>query len=378
MATLIIAAISILLALEVFIAFILYPLKHGINYYRLITSDEDIIFKFDRDIGYLLKPNLIYRKPTPPHPNAPRRILNVDVQTGKNGFLFTEDLAKLKEKYKLIFCIGASTTAGLESRHDKTYPAILDSLVKEHGYRCINAGIGGYRSIHELLYFKKKILPHKPSAIIIFSGYNDFEDFAYDFYEPYNQFRHCLSHYLPINTLEQLLNYSAIFHISKRLIYKFSGKIRTETPSDSSRDNLRKSLKINAWLDEWRNNIGKIIDLCKEHSIQCYLVSHVSPVYENAPKEAKDFSEKDLNMNGRFEILLDYIKLIHNATVGLARGKGIKFIEITSDFDRYYPDGNEEMQYKKRFSLFTDRMHFTEEGNFLLAKSIYGRIKEDL
>lgn len=360
----VIIIIILFIILEVITAFIVYPLKTGKIYYKLISA-EDLIFRFDKITGYSLRPNIIYQKPTMPLLNAPRKIMWVDIRTDKNAFLFTEDISLLKEK--LIFCIGGSTTMGAESHYNKTYPAILDSLVKKYGYRCINVGVGGYRSIHELLLLKHKLLSFKPSAIIIFSGYNDFEDFAYNFYKPYNQFRHCLSHSLSKN---KLFYYSAFLHMSKRLIYQFSGNMRLETISMNAKEKLEKSLKIDTWLNEWKDNIGKIINLCKENKVKCYLLSNVSATYENAPQEVKDFANKDLNMCDRFDIYVQYTKLINKTAKELCSDKGATFLDITSDFNF--------LDYKKRFSLFVDRMHFTEEGNLLVAESIYKKIKEDL
>ncbi|MCL0045304.1 hypothetical protein M1N16_03630 [Nitrospinaceae bacterium] len=98
--------------------------------------------------------------PSKPAKTAPRRILFRDMRTDKNGFGFNEDLDECKNKSKLIFCLGGSTThGGAESRNDLTYPNILNSLIKDYGHRCVNAGVGGYKSIHELFCLRKKILP---------------------------------------------------------------------------------------------------------------------------------------------------------------------------------------------------------------------------
>jgi len=97
---------------EVIVAFILYPLKSGKNYYKLMLGTETSMFKYDQELGYSLKPNLNYSNPTTPVKNAPRRILFRDMRTDKNGFGFNEDLDECKNKSKLIFCLGGSTTWG--------------------------------------------------------------------------------------------------------------------------------------------------------------------------------------------------------------------------------------------------------------------------
>ena len=81
-----------------------------------------------------------------------------------------------------------------------------------------------------------------------------------------------------------------------------------------------------------------------------------------------EFANKDLNMSDRFDIFLKYLQIIHKATISLCDEKGAHFIDVRDEFDAVTP-------FQKRFSLFTDRMHFTEEGNALLADSIFQKIK---
>ena len=84
--------------------------------------------------------------------------------------------------------------------------------------------------------------------------------------------------------------------------------------------------------------------------------------------EAKEFANKDLNMNNRFDCFVKYLAIIHNATISLCDEKGAHFIDVRDAFDKVTP-------FQKRFSLFVDRVHFSEEGNALLADSIFQKIK---
>jgi lysophospholipase L1-like esterase len=269
---------------EILVAFVFYPFKNGVNFYKLMNIKEGgnpLLFKYDNELGYSFKPNVIYKNPTKPLENAPRRIMCGDIRTDKNGFLFTEDLDLLRKTEKLIFCLGGSTTQGAESRHDHTYPSLLDQKLKNHGYRCINNGVGGYRSIHELLYLRKRVLPYKPHAVILFSGYNDFEDFSYNFLKPFDPFTHSMGHSLPTNKTEIILQKSATFHFFKRVIYFLTNKIRTESISLSKLDSLNNVLINQTWLEEWKTNVGQFIDECNKNKIKCFLLSHASFVNEN-------------------------------------------------------------------------------------------------
>jgi lysophospholipase L1-like esterase len=325
-----------------------------------------------------LRPKLRYSNPTPPLAKAPRRVMMVDVRTDKHGFLFDGDLASIAGKK--IFCIGGSTTAGIESRHDRHYPAALDRLVQPLGYRCINAGVGGYRSIHELLAVKHRVLRHSPWGIVLYSGYNDFEDYAHGAWAPGNAFRHCLSHVLPTSTTENLLLYSALSHVGKQLLHRIFGAVRTENaPTFQHRGvGLDAALDDPQWLAEWRRNIGAIMELCRDRGIRCFMIAHATPVYDGAPQEAKDFADIDINMDGRFDRFTRYIDLIDTEAKALCDRYGATFLDIRTAFAAPFMTSEGGVDYKARFGAFVDRAHLTEDGNAHLAACIFDLLKRDL
>lgn len=361
-----VAIVLVILLIELFISFVVYPYKNGKNFYSLMSEGARQVFQYDKELGYSLNTNLNFQSPTLPPKNAPRRIQWVDVRTDKYGFVTTDEIEKLKNSSKLIFCIGGSTTMGAESRHDRTYPAQLDKLVKTFGYRAINAGVGGYRSIHELLFLKKRILQHQPSAIILFSGYNDFEDKAYNLHQPFNPFMHCLSQSLPNNKLERYLQKSALFFVIKRLIFMLRKKIRMETLPSLTISNLKSEVENLDFLHEWKSNVTEIINICKENKIQVFLLVNASPVFPNATLEEKKFADQDLNMQGMFDIFVKYNEVMRDEIKELCLSECAHYVDPSSTFN---------IPYKERYSLFVDRMHFSEAGNEKLAKALFDEIK---
>lgn len=82
-----------------------------------------------------------------------------------------------KEKYRII-CLGGSTTFGVGSGNNETYPHYLQEIT---GCEVINCGIGA-ATIHNIRnMFEKEILPLKPDMIIINSVANNvyYKSFAY-------------------------------------------------------------------------------------------------------------------------------------------------------------------------------------------------------
>jgi len=367
-----------IIALELTLSFIIFPIKKGKSFYYFRWNNP--LYKFHPVIGYVHNPEISYSNPSSPPKMAPRKIFNIDIQTDKNGFLTTYfDIDSLKDPSKLIFCIGSSITAGLEAHHNKTYPAILDSLTQQHGYRCINAGVGGYRSIHEFIYFKHSLLKYNPSIILVYSGFNDFESYGYQVSKPYNPFKHFLSHVLPRNRLEALLSFSSLFTLMRTKYTAVRQRISKKGPyADFDLNSKRAIEEDHSWLEEWKANMKKMIDLCQKENIKFYLVSQISPTYLDATPEAKKYADSDIEINGRFDIFAKINQLLREESIKLCQEEKVAFLDISSDFESLcnpYQGGN---YHQQRFSWFTDRGHFTEEGYTLIANFIYNRIKEAL
>lgn len=357
---------------------IIFPLKFGKNYYSLTIFYA--VYKFHLKIGYVLKNKLLYANPTSPPDNAPRKVNFVDVCTNNSGFITkikSEDFSKFK---KLIFCIGGSTTAGFESHHNKTFPFLLDNLIRPFGYRCINAGVGGYRSIHELLLLKHRIMKHNPYAIILLSGFNDFESYAYRVSEPFNPFKHYSSDDLPKSYFEKIAVCSSLFYIMKKKIINFY-KIKSELVTTNKKfiENAEDAiLNKNEWLDEWIANVTNIFKLCQTNGIKVYLIGHVHPMYSNATPEAKEYADKDLDMNGQFDVFVKFHKILREESIKLCLKNKVTFLDIATDFEKLNSEFSGSNYYKNRFSWFVDRTHLTERGNEFIANFINNKIKKTL
>ncbi len=81
-----------------------------------------------------------------------------------------------------ILIYGGSTVQGVgASANEKTIAAQLESILNERyrpaqlkRYEVINAGIGGFYSTQELLYFTLEGLHYKPDTVVVLDGLNDF------------------------------------------------------------------------------------------------------------------------------------------------------------------------------------------------------------
>lgn len=74
-----------------------------------------------------------------------------------------------------IVVIGESSTIGLESNDDQTWPSRLEALLLSRGHciEVINAGIGGTSSANHLAMLRQDILRYRPALILYYAGRND-------------------------------------------------------------------------------------------------------------------------------------------------------------------------------------------------------------
>jgi len=218
--------------------------------------------------------------------------------------------------------------------------------------------------------FKNRILKFKPAAVTIFSGYNDWEDYTSGIYGKNDPFTHCLSHVLPTNHMERVLDYSALAHTAKKAVYKFRDKnklVSEEAMGD-----------IKGWTEQWKNNIGEIIELCNENGIQCFVIGQLAPVYDNASTKAKSMAIMDLDFQDNFDEYLKFVKLMNRTCKELCEEKRAVFVDVARDFEDYFPVYLMDKNSKERYSLFADCIHFTEQGNLIMGLLIYNTLSRHL
>ncbi len=91
---------------------------------------------------------------------------------------------KKKENSLRIICLGPSSTFGWGVENEKTYPYLLEKIIKsEHAdfqdIEVINAGVIGYSSYQGKVFIKKNILQFKPDIIIVSYLINDIDKYRF-------------------------------------------------------------------------------------------------------------------------------------------------------------------------------------------------------
>ncbi|OPZ86439.1 MAG: GDSL-like Lipase/Acylhydrolase [Firmicutes bacterium ADurb.Bin419] len=365
-----------LVFLELYFSYVVFTQKRGKSWYAFLRN---AVYRFDPVSGYFYTASNTIKDPMPPTDNAPRSHPFINFRTNKEGFVGAENIEDLVTDYKTIFCIGGSTTACSDCDYDKTYPAILDSLTRSHGYAVINAGINGYRSIQELICLKTRIVKYNPKMVILFSGYNDFQFKIYIDQDINNQFINFFK--LPDSRLEWVLNYSGLYNTFRQFLIENNLMNAKKTWQISDAEVIKRMNDAidhpDDWFLPWRANVKKLGDVCRENNIKLVLLSHPSPVFDSATSEEKQFAEIDIGIKGRFDCFVRYINFINEKTRELCVAESYVYVDITEDLDSYcrrFHDG--ALGYAKaRFGLFVDRMHFSEDGSLFVANVVFNKIK---
>ncbi len=102
---------------------------------------------------------------------------NIDALVGvsRSGQTMMDMRLKRSKEEKIVLCLGGSTTdPTYEGR--KSWPAFLQEIIDEHGWpwRVVNGGMIGYSSSEQLLIFLREGIDLNPNMVLELSGYNDY------------------------------------------------------------------------------------------------------------------------------------------------------------------------------------------------------------
>jgi lysophospholipase L1-like esterase len=92
------------------------------------------------------------------------------------GFRGSEFSPKKSTGTTRIFCLGESSTFGVESPDDRTWPARLAAHLNERGggpFEVINAGFPGYTSVRALNLVRHELLSYDPDLVLLYTGHNE-------------------------------------------------------------------------------------------------------------------------------------------------------------------------------------------------------------
>lgn len=308
---------------------------------KATTSNIINFFQYTKNWYYKLKPGSY---------SAPAGYGYDSYKINSLGFRGKE-FNPLDKKGKIrIFCVGESTTFGIESSEERTWPFLLEYYLKQNNkekFEVINSGFGGADSLNSLNIIQHELLNYKPDMLIIMSGINDIQ------YEAKETSRIA-------QKLNSLLYYKSMLYTL--LIEKISVLLhKSPIPANQF------ELKINK---EYNNNMAKIIKICKDNNIALIFLRQMlnvdSKIFKNdyiSIEEMKK-TEKENQKNDVYKKLI-----LHNECMRqikeLCDKKSLKFIDLREKF--YNALINNER-------IFADYVHLLPRANEIIAESVSEQI----
>ena len=302
----------------------------------------------------------------------------IEYQINNGGFRGPNFSIEQIKKNCIGISYGGSTTLGLASIYNHTYPKILEDQLnyKDRNCRVLNAGVSSKslkyifsRSINELSLYK-------PNFITI---YNNRNSAMYD------------ATTSPIKTdiVNNELNlklYKLRFYLENNIMtYKFSKKIflrlnknknGTPHPTDPQR-----TVRIKYFEDEYFNTVEQIFKLAEKNQTKLILIKQIYYInpkiqkrlsFNSIPKNIEllkkyhkfDFENnvsKDLSNSEKDQNYFMITNVILNQQFDMLKNKHNKII-VLDILDDFYKHKSDEMTY--------DGLHLKEKGNKKIAKAI--------
>jgi lysophospholipase L1-like esterase len=193
---------------------------------------------------------------------------------------------------KRLIVIGGSSTMGVESPDDHTFPARLERRLRRRfpgrKYEVINAGFVGYFSNHLLSIVRGELLSYDPDVILMYASYNDT---AHE--------RHITQR--PVRSGWSGVLYAVHFQLYRRsLLYitaieKFSlWRTGNPVPSLGFDDRYRK---------RFRENIRDLIRVCRSNKVKLIIILQPLALSEGVAEFLSGMSSDELAgliRSGRF------------------------------------------------------------------------------
>ncbi|MDT8447860.1 MAG: SGNH/GDSL hydrolase family protein [bacterium] len=290
-----------------------------------------------------------------------------------------------------IICIGGSTTIGSNAGGDHlTYPAILEQLFSKAetvgGKRVevINAGVFGYNSWHHRLRTSSELDALDPDLYVFMMGLNDvvgaMRQSRTDLQQMSANREAALTALLNrkpsmLREVGSWVRQTGIGRVmdssGKWLVTKMNS--HQATPQDIENQNLNESQveDVNQRLTYigFEENMKVLIKERKQKGIPVVLVNY--PWIVKGDTSVAEEKSRGHNISNEFLwIYRSGRVLLPDINQRLARSEQIPLVDPQALFDR------ETQKKGTMYRVYSDSVHFSRYGNYLLAKEVYETIRQ--
>jgi hypothetical protein len=323
------------------------------------TQESDLMLDFDPDRFWKLKPNVEI--------NDPANRLWQGIVSNSLGVRNEEFELEKTEGVTRVVCFGDSSTFGIGTPVEETWPAQLETLLNEHPdnppSQVINAGVPGYTSHQGLKHMQQEIDRLQPDVVIASYANNDFW------------------HWDNMTDLDQAARFNQQSFgrlLRKSRAVQVVDSWLSKEPGSAQDSDWAKTTSLRYFseqpngvprvpLDHFENNLIEMSKLCAARKIR--LVYMLWPDQPQAAGHWSDRSQRMIDQNTQTAdrpqngnqsntpyVRIEYQKVIKN--VAKDRGHGIA--DVVSQFQR-------NRSWSVRTYIPNDIVHVNKSGNRLAA-----------
>lgn len=292
---------------------------------------------------------------------------NIEYMVNSKGFRGKE-FSFFKNK-KRIIAFGGSTTLGLESADNLTYPSQLEQLLNKdkNNYEVINMGFAGKSLNFIKQLFFVEAYKYDPDIIIIYTNRNSI---MYD--GAYADPKLNKNELLKVNYFlqENIMTYRFMFKVYKRSSNLFLNKIYLKSPISD------KGISKKYLLSGYKDSLLEIINFSKKKNIKVILVKFAYYFNSELISDIDNYTAEDLVKKYENDYFIKKYNLDETVNFWAVMG-GIlnKNLEELGDHENVIiVDPVKELL--KTNSNFTDYIHLTSQGNSILAQKIFKEINK--
>lgn len=314
---------------------------------------------------------------------------------------------KPKDSYR-VFAMGGSTAAGYPYSYNGTFSSVVDDVLQDalpqKNVEVVNVGVSAVNT-YTLYDQLDEIIEHKPDAIIIYTGHNEFYGaLGVGSNENLGGFPGFVRFYLKLQRFKTFLFLRNILVDSGKWISstfgdgqkKISGTLMERIVA--SRSIELESAKHKMAMIQFESNLSAILNTFAQKDIPVYISSISSNLKDHAPfvditdgdqpSAQKTFTDAELEYkNGNYDIALDKYTLAKDLDGLKFRAPSeintiIKELSSESDNVNYVPVEEAFRENSEHgitgFNLMLEHLHPNKEGYFLIGKTFAKSLLNDL
>lgn len=383
--------------LSLLIALLVVELVARVSWTLLInygeaTLDQEPWFIYSQELGWQRKPNFA------------GKIEAVTRCFDSEGWLAGDQEKLSNRTVKKILFVGDSNTFGNDCPVEKTFVALVDSLLPDAV--TINAGTAGYTSYQGKIVLARILKRFRPDAIIISFNYNDRRYVAPpdlpDGKEAFEQMYDAATMDERINTLEQSFAFRML-----RFVLRKVGLLHDPLIPPADVD----SVPVRVSPDDYRRNLREMLEMAKRESIPTYLMvltdnpihtaylkKGLEQLYRSQPDSAIESLRIQLHQTTLFSLLARrYLKHAYMQLGNHEEAKRVGTIEkpvrsihrglpayLDSDYNNILRQVGRELdsevieaadELNKRPSVYYDFCHFDTTGHRIIAEIITAKFR---